>query len=111
DDQLGTEIEEAGGDDLADELHHLVRGVAETEDPETRRYVTGELFFPAALHLRLHRHGLERRDTGGALDPKTLVLSAPLALLVQPRREQRGRRRRDSDAKWERAEYDRRQQR
>src|SRR5262245_201197 len=111
DDELGTEIEEAGGDDLADELHHLARGVAETEDPETRRYVTGELFFPAALHLRLDRHGLERLDTGHALDQKRLVLSAALELLVQPPPEQRRRRRRDRDVKRERAEYDRSQQR
>src|SRR5262249_41917960 len=66
DDELGTEIEEAGGDDLADELHHLARGVAETEDPETRRYVTGQLFFPAGLHLRLARPGLEPSQTGSA---------------------------------------------
>jgi len=82
DDQLGTEIEQAGGDDLADELHHLARGVAEAHDPEARGHVTGQLFFPAALHLRLDRHGFERLDAGHALDQKGLVLGAALEFLV-----------------------------
>jgi hypothetical protein len=111
DDELGTEIEEAGSDDLADKLHHLARGVAETQHPEARRHVTGELFFPATLHLRLDRHGLERLDAGHALDQKSLVLGAALEFLVQPPPEQRRRRRRDRDVERERAEHDRGQQR
>ena len=101
DDQLGAEIQDAGGDDLADELHHLARGVAEAQDPEARGHVTGELFFPAALHLRLDRHGLERLDPGHALDQEGLVLGAALEFLVQPPPEQRRRPRRDRDVERE----------
>ena len=111
DDQLGAEIEDAGGDDLADELHHLARGVAEAQDPEARGHIAGELFFPAALHLRLDRHGLERLDPGHALDQEGLVLGAALEFLVQPPPEQRRRRRRDRDVERERAEHDPGQQR
>src|SRR5262249_26975800 len=53
DDQLGAEVEQARSDDLDDELHHLARAVAEAQDPEARSHVTGELFLPTALHLRL----------------------------------------------------------
>ena len=91
DDQLGAEIEDAGGDDLADELHHLARGVAEAQHPKARGHVTGELLFPAALHLRLDRHGLERLDPGHALDQEGLVLGAASEFLVQPSSEQRRR--------------------
>ena len=101
DHQLGAEIEDAGGDDLADELHHLARGVAEAQDPEARGHVAGELLFPAALHLRLDRHGLERLDPGHALDQEGLVLGAALEFLVQPPPEQRRRRRRDRDVERE----------
>src|SRR5207244_12936069 len=89
----------------------LCRCVADDESPEARRHVTGELFFPAALHLRLDGHGLERLDAGHALDQKSLVLGAALEFLVQPPPEQRRRRRRDRDVERERAEYDRGQQR
>src|SRR6266508_4660564 len=101
DDQLGAEIEQARGDDLADELHHLARGVAEAQHPEARGYVTGELFFPTALHLRRDRHGLERLDAGHALDQEGLVLGAALEFIVQPLPEQRRRRCRDRDVKRE----------
>ena len=86
DDQLGAEIEDAGGDDLADELHHLARGVAEAQDPEASGHVPGELLFPAALHLGLDRHGLERLDPGNALDQKGLVLGAALEFSSSRRR-------------------------
>ena len=111
DDQLGAEIEDAGGDQLADELHHLARGVAEAEDPEARGDIAGELLFPAALHLRLDRHGLERLDAGHALDQEGLVLGAALEFLVEPPPEQRRRPRRDRDVERKRAEHDPGQQR
>ena len=97
DDQLGAEIKDAGGDDLADELHHLARGIAEAQDAKTRGHVTGELFLPSALHLRLDRHGLERLDPGDALDQEGLVLGAALEFLIQPLPEQRRHRRGDPD--------------
>ena len=97
DDQLGAEIKDASGDDLADELHHLACGVAEAQDPEARGHVTGELFFPSALHLRLDRHGLERLDPGDAFDQEGLVLGAALEFLSQPLPEQRRHRHRDRD--------------
>jgi hypothetical protein len=91
DNQLGTEIEDAGGDDLADELHDLARGVAEAQDPEARGHITGELLFPATLHLRLDRQGLERLDPGHALDQEGLVLGTAPEFLIEPPPEQRRR--------------------
>ena len=105
-DQLGTDVEDAGGYELADELHHLARGVAEAQDPEARGDVAGELLFPPALHLRFDRHGLERFDSGDALDQKGLVLGAAPELFVQAPPEQRRRSRRDRDVEGERAEHD-----
>jgi hypothetical protein len=99
--QPGVSIIRAAPHDLADELHHLARGVAEAHDPEARGYVTGELFFPAALRLRFDRHGLERLDPGHALDQKGLVLGVALEFLVQPPAEQRRRPRRDRDVERE----------
>ena len=111
DDQLGAEIKDAGGDDLADELHHLARGVAEAQDPETCGHVTGELFFPSALHLRLDRHGLERLDPRDALDQEGLVLCAALEFLSQPLPKQRRHAHRDRDVERKGAEHDQGQQR
>ncbi len=54
--------------------------------------VAGKLLFPAALHLRLDRHGLQRLDAGDALDQEGLVLGAALEFLVEPAAEQRRRR-------------------
>ena len=79
------------------ELHRLARGIAEAQNPEARGHVTGELFFPAALHLRLDRHGLERLDPGHALDQEGLVLRSALEFFLQPPPEQRRRSRRDRD--------------
>ena len=111
DHQLGTKIQKAGGNDLADELHCLARGVAKAQDPEARGHVSGELFFPAALHLRFDRHGLERLNPGYALDQKGLVLCAAPEFLVQPPPKQRRRSRRNRDIERERAEHDPGQQR
>ncbi len=111
DHQLGAAIEDAGGDQLADELHHLARRVAEAQDPEARRHVAGELFFPAALHLRLDRHRLERLDPGHALDQKGLVFGAAPEFFVQPPAEQRRRPCRDRDIERKGVEHDPRQQR
>jgi hypothetical protein len=46
----------------------LACGVTQADDPEARRDIAGKLFLPAPLHLRLERHGLERFDSGHALD-------------------------------------------
>ena len=89
DDQLGAEIQDARGGDLADELHDLACGVAEAQNPEAGSDVAGKLLFPAALHLRLDRHGLECLDAGDALDQERLVLRAALEFLGQPLPEQR----------------------
>ena len=111
DHEPGAEIQDAGGDDLADELHQLARGVAETEDPKARRYIAGKLLFPAPLHLRFDRHRLERLDPGHALDQKGLVLGAAPEFFVEPPPEQRRHARRDRDVERERAEHDPGQQR
>ena len=76
------------------------------QDPEARGHVAGELLFPAALHLRLDRHGLERFDPRHALDQKCLVLGATLKFLVQPPPKQRRRSGRNRDIERERAEDD-----
>jgi hypothetical protein len=68
DDQLRPKIENPRRDQLADELHGLACGVTQADDPEARRDIAGKLFLPAPLHLRLERHGLERFDSGHALD-------------------------------------------
>ena len=106
DHQLGAEIEDGGGDDLADELHHLARGVAEAQHPEAGRHVAGKLLFPAALHLRLDRHGLQRLDAGDALDQERLVLRAALEFLVEPAAEQRRDGAGDRDIDRQRADHD-----
>ena len=86
DHQLGAEIEDRGRHQLADELHRLARDVAEAEDAEARGDIAGELLLPAALHLRLDRHRLQRLDAGHALDQEGLVLRAAPELLVEPAR-------------------------
>ena len=62
------------------------------EHAEAGRDVARELLLPAALHLRLDRHRLERLDAGDALDQEGLVLRAAPELLVEPAAEQRRRR-------------------
>ena len=86
---------------LLTRLHHLARGVAEAQDPEARGNIAGELLFPAALHLRLDRHGLERLDPGHALDQEGLVLGATPEFLIEPPPEQRRRSRRNRDVERE----------
>src|SRR3954462_6598781 len=76
DHQPGSDIENGGSDDLVDELHQLACRVAEAGDTEARGDVAGELLFPAALHLRLDRHHLQRFDAADALDQEGLVLGA-----------------------------------
>src|SRR5215467_9952767 len=82
-DQLRAEIEDASGDDLADELHDLASRIAEAQNAETGSYVTGKLLFPPSLHLRFDGHGLERLDTRDALDKESLVLGAALEFLIE----------------------------
>jgi hypothetical protein len=62
---------------LADQLHALACPVAETQDPEARFDIGGQLLLPAALHLGLYRHRFQRLDVGDALNEKGLVLGAP----------------------------------
>src|SRR5208283_3105375 len=95
--QLGAEIKDPGGDQLADQLDGLARRIAEAEDPKARGDVAGELLFPAALHLRLDGHGLERLNACYALDQKGLVLGAAYEFLVKPLPEKRRRSHRDAD--------------
>ena len=111
DDELRPEVQSSGDHQLVDELHSLTCRVAEADDAKARGHVAGELFFPAALHLRLDRHGLERLDPGHALDQERLVLGAALELLVEPAAEQRRHSQRDRDVEREGAEHDAGQQR
>ena len=106
DHQSRAEIEDARGDDLVHELHELACGVAEAQHAEAGRDVAGELFFPAALHLRLDRHGFQRLDAGHALDQEGLVLRAAAEFFVEPAAEQRRHACRDRDVERERGEHD-----
>ncbi len=106
DDQPCPEIKNAGHDQLADELHDLACRVAEANDPEAGRDVTGELLFPSALHLRLDGHRLQRLGTGDAFDEKRLVFRAALELLVEPSPEQRRRPGRNRDVERQRSDHD-----
>jgi hypothetical protein len=69
------------------------------------------LLFPAALHLRLDRHRLERFDPGHALDQKGLIFGSALEFLIQPPAKQRRRSGRDCDIERERTHDDPGQQR
>src|SRR6185312_5912157 len=111
DHEPGPEIQDGRGDDLAHELYELACSIAETQHAEARSHVARELFLPAALHLRLDRHGLERLDTCHALDQEGLVLSAALEFLVEPSAEQRRHAGRDRDIERERAQHDEAEQR
>ena len=111
DDQLGAEIEDGGDHHLVDHLHGLACRVVQADDTEARRHIAGELLFPAALHLRLDRHGLERLDAGDALDQKGLVLGAAAEFLVEPPAKQRRRASRDRDIEGKGAEHDQGQER
>ncbi len=73
--------------------------------------VAGELLLPAALHLRLDRHGLERLDPGDALDQEGLVLGTAAEFFVEPTPKQRGRTGGDRDVEREGAEHDEGQER
>src|SRR5713101_6055849 len=89
DDELRAKIEGCSSDELAHELHGLACYVVEAEDAETRRDISGKLFLPATLHLRLDRHRLERLDAGHALDEERLVLGATCELFVEAPAEKR----------------------
>ena len=68
DDEFRPKKQDSCGDDFADELHRLARCVIKADHPEACRYITRKLLFPAALHLRLDGHGLERFHAGHAFD-------------------------------------------
>jgi hypothetical protein len=91
DHQLGAEIEYPGGHHLADELHGVAGIVGKAQHAKAGGDVAGDLLLPAALHLRLDRHRLQRLDAGDALDQEGLVLGAARELVVEPRAEQRRR--------------------
>src|SRR5271154_3242786 len=81
--KLGSKIKNPCGDQLANELHSLARGIAKPDDPEACRNITRELFLPTALHLRLNGHGLERFDTSHCLNQKGLVFGAARELFIK----------------------------
>jgi hypothetical protein len=111
DDEPGAEIEHGRGHQLVDELNKLACGVSEAQNLEARRDVGGELILPAALHLRLDGHRLERFDAADALHQKRLVLGATLECLVEAAFEQRRRQHRNADVEREGAEHEERQKR
>ena len=111
DDELCAKVQYSGNHRFIDKLNRLACRIAQADDAEARGHVTGELFLPAALHLRLDRHGLQRLDAGHAFDQEGLILGAAPELLVEPLAEQRRRPSRNRNIKWKGAEYDERQER
>ena len=87
--KLGAVEERRRCHELADELDGLAGDIAEAQDAETGCDITGELFLPAALHLRFDRHRLQRLNTGDAFDEKRLVLGAAPKLLIEPAAKER----------------------
>ena len=83
DHEPGAEIQDACRDDLADELHRLAGAIAETEHPETRGHVSGELLLPAPLHLRFDRHRLDGLGGRNRFDQKRLIVGAAREFLVE----------------------------
>ena len=78
----------SGNHRFIDKLNRLACCIAQADDAEARGHVTGKLFLPAALHLRLDRHGLQRLNAGDAFDQEGLVLCAAAELLVESPAEQ-----------------------
>jgi hypothetical protein len=106
DHQHGAEIERRRGADLVDELGGLARDVAEVGDLEAGGDVARELLFPAAVHFRLNRHGLERLDAVDRFDQEGLVFGAPRELLIEPAAQHRGHQQRQHDVARDRGEHD-----
>src|SRR5450759_2670208 len=106
DDELCAKVEYAGNHHFINELNGLACRIAKADDAEARGHVTGELLLPAALHLRLDRHGFQRLNAGHALDQKSLVLRAAPEFLIEPLSEERRRSSRDRYIEWKGAEYD-----
>ena len=90
-------------------LDRLARRVVQAEDAEACGHIAGELLLPAALHLRLDRHCLQRLDARHALNEEGLILGAAIELLVEAPAEQRRRARGDADVERERCQDDERQ--
>src|SRR5262245_45258633 len=111
DDKPGAVIEHSCRHQLVDELDKLACRVGETENLEARGDVAGELILPAALHLRLDRHRLERLHATDALHQKRLVLGTALEFFVEPTPEQRRRDDRNADIEREGGEHQERQER
>ncbi|EGW52914.1 hypothetical protein TevJSym_cb00010 [endosymbiont of Tevnia jerichonana (vent Tica)] len=82
--QSGTNPEDQHGGDLVDQASALTSDIAQVGRPEAGADIGGKLLLPAALHLRLYRHRLERLNTAHRLHQKGLVLCTPGELLVEP---------------------------
>ena len=93
--------QDGGRDQLAYELYALTCPVAEIGDAEARLHVSGELLFPAPLHLRLYGKRFEGLDAGDALHEKGLVLRPAIELLIQHPAEERCREGGDEDVERE----------
>ena len=106
-----AKVKDGGGDELAHELDHLARHVAEVRDTKARAHVAGKLFLPAPLHLRLDRHRLQGLDAGDALDEERLVFGAAREISRPAARKSGVDRRRNRDIEGEGAEHDPGQQR
>ena len=107
DHQLGAEIERSPpSTSLLTNWTDWLAVLPRLSTRKLARDIARELLLPAALHLRLDRHGLQRLGAGDALDQEGLVLRAAAELLVEPAAEQRRRAGRDRDVERQRAEHD-----
>ena len=109
DHQLGAQPQGAHGDELADEIGAFVRHGRERCGFESGGHIARQLGIPAALHLRLHRHALQRIDARDGLDQEGLVLRAAVELLVQPRAQERRDQQGDHEIQRQRRQHHQRQ--
>ena len=83
DDRLRAEEQNRGRDEFVDELDALACPVAEIGDAEAGADIARQLFFPAALHLRLDRQRFQGFNAGDAFNQKRLVLRAAIEFFIE----------------------------
>ena len=68
---------------MPEQLHDLAGRVAKADNAKARGDIAGQLFLPAALHLRLDSHRFERLNGSNALDQECLTFGAARKFLIQ----------------------------
>ena len=68
---------------LVHELHRLPRPIGQVHHTKAGIHIARDLFFPAALHARFHRHSLDGFNAAHTFGEKGLIIRAAVKLLVQ----------------------------